>query len=40
MKTDNEHNSCLNCIHRWKNQCVLFDELIIANGCCYMHNKK
>ena len=33
--TDSEAKICFNCIHKWKSECTLFDELIEDNCGCF-----
>lgn len=37
--TDSEAEVCLNCRHKWRSECTLFDELIEDNCGCFMFEK-
>lgn len=43
MENDNmTENYCFNCKHHYKDECTLFDELVIDNAYCplWSNNKK
>ena len=37
MKKDNH---CSDCKHRWREYCVLFDDLIKYNDMCFMFDER